>query len=453
MKSRILLVDDDLAFNGLLGAALEEEGYEVVQVYNLAQAKKQISEEIFDCLILDVRLPDGSGLEILPEASANTPVIVVSAHGDINTAIEAVRNGAFNFLEKPFDLTHALLEVKRAIEFSEVSRERDNLAEMVVAEPPVEILGNSKSVIRMKETIEMIAPKKVTVLLEGESGTGKEVVARTIHQKSGRKKFVPINCGAIPENLFESELFGYEKGAFTGAMNSKPGLIEESHRGTLFLDEISEMPLPMQVKLLRVIQEREIERIGATKSQKVDVRIIAATNRNLEEMIKQKTFREDLYYRLNVINIQIPSLRERKEDIPLLAKHLMRTISSEMERHVTDISEDAMAALSAYDWPGNIRELGNLIERALNLVDKQAAIGIEQLPRYITQSISRNDNQSGGRIVPIRMEGSLKEITQEIEKKAIKDALEEFRGNKLRAALKLDISRTSLYEKMKVYGL
>jgi transcriptional regulator with PAS, ATPase and Fis domain len=207
------------------------------------------------------------------------------------------------------------------------------------------------------------------------------------------------------------------------------------------------------VKLLRVIQEREIERIGATKSQKVDVRIIAATNRNLEEMIKLKTFREDLYYRLNVINIQIPSLRERKEDIPVLARHLMRSISSEMERHVTDISDDAMAALSAYDWPGNIRELGNLIERALNLVDKQAAIGIEQLPRYITQSVSRHDNQAGGRIVPIRMEGSLKEITQEIEKKAIKDALEEFKGNKLRAALKLDISRTSLYEKMKVYGL
>ncbi|ETA81801.1 sigma 54-interacting transcriptional regulator, partial [Youngiibacter fragilis] len=251
-----------------------------------------------------------------------------------------------------------------------------------------------------------------------------------------------------------SELFGYESGAFTGAKKGgKPGKFELADKSTIFLDEIGDLPLPMQVKLLRVIQEREIERIGATKSQKVDVRIIAATNRNLEEMIKLKTFREDLYYRLNVINIQIPSLRERKEDIPLLARHLMRTISSEMERHVTDISEDAMAALAAYEWPGNIRELGNLIERALNLVDKQASIGIDQLPRYITQNLVKHDNNSGVKVVPISMEGSLKEITQEIEKKAIKEALEEFNGNKLRAAIKLDISRTSLYEKMKAYGL
>jgi transcriptional regulator with PAS, ATPase and Fis domain len=318
------------------------------------------------------------------------------------------------------------------------------------------IVGESQLMKRAKDLAMKVSPSKSNVLILGESGTGKELFAHAIHNASPRSQYplIKVNCGSIPSELLESELFGYESGAFTGAKKGgKPGKFELADKSSIFLDEIGDLPLPMQVKLLRVIQEREIERIGATKSQKVDVRIIAATNRNLEEMIKQKTFREDLYYRLNVINIQIPSLRERKEDIPLLAKHLMRTISSEMERHVTDISEDAMAALSAYDWPGNIRELGNLIERALNLVDKQAAIGIEQLPRYITQSVSRNDNQSGGRIVPIRMEGSLKEITQEIEKKAIKDALEEFRGNKLRAALKLDISRTSLYEKMKVYGL
>lgn len=318
------------------------------------------------------------------------------------------------------------------------------------------IIGKSTLISKAKELAIKVSTSKSNVLILGESGTGKELFAHAIHNESNRSHYpiIRINCGSIPSDLLESELFGYEYGAFTGAKKGgKPGKFELADKSTIFLDEIGDLPLSMQVKILRVIQEREIERIGAVKSQKIDVRIIAATNRNLEEMIKQKTFREDLYYRLNVININIPSLQERKEDIPLLAKHLLKKISSEMERHVTDISDEAMLALSSYDWPGNIRELANLIERALNLVDKQATIQIEHLPRYITDEILTNTTFGNAKIVPIKIDGSLNDIYQYIERKAIKQALDEFKGNKLKAANKLDISRTSLYKKIKLYDL
>lgn len=318
------------------------------------------------------------------------------------------------------------------------------------------IVGESDSISKAKDMAIKVSTSRSNVLILGESGTGKELFAHAIHNASPRNQYplIKINCGSIPSELLESELFGYDTGAFTGAKKGgKPGKFELADKSTIFLDEIGDLPLPMQVKILRVIQEREIERIGSTKSQKVDVRIIAATNRNLEEMIKEKTFREDLYYRLNVININIPSLRERKSDIPLLALHLMKKISSEMERHVTEISKEAMLALSSYDWPGNIRELGNLIERALNLVDKQAMIGLEHLPRYVTQGIAAPSTVDLDKSIAVKISGTMKEIYEDIEKKAIKQALEDFKGNKYQAALKLDISRTSLYEKIKLYNL
>jgi len=318
------------------------------------------------------------------------------------------------------------------------------------------IVGESISIKRAKELARKVSSSKSNVLILGESGTGKELFAHAIHNGSDRSKYpiIKINCGSIPTELFESELFGYESGAFTGAKkNGKPGKFELANKSTIFLDEIGDLPLSMQVKLLRVIQEREIERVGAVKSQKIDVRIIAATNRNLEEMVKQNTFREDLYYRLNVINMKVPPLRERREDIPLLAIYLLKKISSEMERHVTDISDEAMQALSLYDWPGNIRELENLIERALNLVDKQAIIEISHLPLYITNQLLTVPPTNSIKTVPIKIDGTLKDMYKEIEKKAIKAALEEFNGNKLRVASKLNISRTSLYEKIKLYNL
>lgn len=318
------------------------------------------------------------------------------------------------------------------------------------------IVGESESISKAKDMAIKVSTSRSNVLILGESGTGKELFAHAIHNASPRNQYplIKINCGSIPSELLESELFGYDTGAFTGAKKGgKPGKFELADKSTIFLDEIGDLPLAMQVKILRVIQEREIERIGSTKSQKVDVRIIAATNRNLEEMIKEKTFREDLYYRLNVININIPSLRERKSDIPLLSLHLMKKISSEMERHVTEISKEAMLALSSYDWPGNIRELGNLIERALNLVDKQAMIGLEHLPRYVTQGIAVPSTSDLDNSIAVKISGTMKEIYEDIEKKAIKQALIDFKGNKYQAALKLDISRTSLYEKIKLYNL
>ena len=317
------------------------------------------------------------------------------------------------------------------------------------------IVGNSMAITNAKELAKKVADSKSNVLLLGESGTGKELFAHAIHNASSRGEYplIKVNCGAIPSELLESELFGYEQGAFTGAKKGgKPGKFELAHKSTIFLDEIGDLPLAMQVKILRVIQEREIERIGSTKSQKIDVRIIAATNRNLEEMVQQEKFREDLYYRLNVIAINIPPLRERKEDIPLLTKHLMKKLSSEMQRHVTEISPVAMEALCRYHWPGNIRELANLIERALNLVEKEAMIHLDHFPYYIRKGVEE-EKQLPLKELDISLDGDLKDLLERIEKKVIKDVLKEYKGNKLQTAQRLGISRTSLYEKINKYGL
>ncbi len=436
MNRRILLVDDDLAFNGLLAAALREEGYYVTQVYNLKQAEKSLFDEFFDCVILDVRLPDGSGLDLLPDAAQSAPIIVVSAHGDINTAIDAVRKGAFNFLEKPFDLTHALLEVKRSIEYSELSRERDDLAGMVGGDTLSEFVGKSPSVIRLKETISMIAPKKVTVLLEGESGTGKEIVARAIHQLSGRKRFVAINCGAIPENLFESELFGYEKGAFTGALHSRPGLIEESSRGTLFLDEVSEMPPALQVKLLRVLETSTNQRLGGNVSRRLDLRVIAATNRDLESYVIGGQFRSDLYYRLNVVKLRIAPLREKREDIPVLVEYFLPRLCQELGlRKPPALSAGLLDEMMGYDWPGNIRELRN------KLLSLLAVNG----DREILSSIGLENPENEKCIEKAFEEVSL----DEMEKRYISWLLKRHSGNKSETARILEISKSTLYEKIK----
>jgi DNA-binding NtrC family response regulator len=440
MTRRVLVVDDDLAFNGLLSAALEEEGYGLVQAYNLKQAEKSIVEEFFDCIILDVRLPDGSGLDLLAEATQIAPVIVVSAHGDINTAIEAVKKGAFNFLEKPFDLTHALLEVRRAIEYSELSKERDHLAEKVSGETLSEFVGRSVTVRKLKETISMIAPKKVTVLLEGESGTGKEVVARAIHELSKRQRFVAINCGAIPENLFESELFGYEKGAFTGAMSSKPGLIEESHRGTLFLDEISEMPQQMQVKLLRVLETSSTQRLGGNNSRRLDLRVIAASNRDLESAVSSGQFRNDLYYRLNVVKIKIASLREKREDIPLLIKYFLPILSRELGLKSTPtISDDLLREMTDYNWPGNVRELRNRLLSLLAMNSDSKTISATSL-----SDIKK----------PPREDAAFaEEPLDELERRYILWLLKRLKSNKSETARVLGISKSTLYDKLRRWGL
>ncbi|KAB3533810.1 AAA family ATPase [Alkaliphilus serpentinus] len=312
------------------------------------------------------------------------------------------------------------------------------------------IVGNSEKIRRAKELAQKVSSSKSNVLLLGESGTGKELFAHAIHNASSRGDLplVKINCGAIPSELLESELFGYEQGAFTGAKKGgKPGKFEMANKSTIFLDEIGDLPLNMQVKILRVIQEREVERIGGLKPSSIDVRIIAATNRDLSEMVRKKLFREDLYYRLNVVNIQIPPLRERKEDVSLLSNYLMRKLAKEMNCHVTAISPKAMEALVRYNWPGNIRELANIIERAINFIDKEASILLDHLPFYIRKELSNDDADN-----PYQL-GSLKEIIEEVEKNSIIKALKETDNNKYKAAKILQISRTSLYEKMKRYSL
>jgi transcriptional regulator with PAS, ATPase and Fis domain len=310
------------------------------------------------------------------------------------------------------------------------------------------IIGNSSSIEKAKEMAVKVSMSKSSILLLGESGTGKELFAHSIHNSSPRNNYplIKVNCASIPSELLESELFGYEAGAFTGASkNGKPGKFELADNSTIFLDEIGDLPLSMQAKLLRALQEREIERIGGTKSKKLDVRIIAATNKNLEDMVKQKLFREDLYYRLNVIRITIPSLRDRRTDIPLLAHYLLKKLSKDMDRFVTDISDDAMKLLIAFDWPGNIRELENTIERAINLVNKEAIINVNHLPYYLRE---QNSDVSG----LIHGEG-LRDLVAQLEIKEIKNALEVCDQNKQQAAKYLGISRTNLYEKMSKYGL
>lgn len=309
------------------------------------------------------------------------------------------------------------------------------------------IIGTSQELQRAVNLAKRVASTKSNVLLLGESGTGKGLFASAIHNASPRSEYplIKVNCAAIPSELLESELFGYESGAFTGAKKGgKPGKFELAHKSSIFLDEIGDLPLNMQAKLLKVLQEKEIERVGGIKSQKVDMRIIAATNRNLEEMVKEKTFREDLYYRLNVINIRIPSLRERKEDIPKLADYLIRKTAKEMDRFVTEISPAAMRCLTEYHWPGNIRELENVIERAFNLVDKEASITLKQLPTYL---IAEQEGEA------VYTETSLKEVVEAVERKTIARCLKETLGNKYQAARLLGISRTSLYEKMEKYNI
>ena len=316
------------------------------------------------------------------------------------------------------------------------------------------IIGSSMKLTEAKALAKKVAGTKSNILLLGESGTGKELFAHAIHNESPRSEYpiIKINCGAIPSELLESELFGYEEGAFTGAKKGgKPGKFELANKSTIFLDEIGDLPFNMQVKILRVIQEREIERIGGVKSHKVDVRIIAATNKNLEEMVIQKLFREDLYYRLNVISIRIPPLRERIGDIPLITHHLIKKLSTEMNLHVTEVSNSAIEALSKYNWPGNIRELANVLERALNLIEKEATVMLEHLPYHI-----RKEVQEDGSVNPLtghKLKGSLKDIFEDVEKKAIEQYLLQTNGNKVQTAKLLGVSRTNLYEKIKRYNL
>jgi DNA-binding NtrC family response regulator len=451
----LLVVEDRGSMAEMLQETLEAEGYKVISARDGVEGIRRLKEGKIDLVLSDLKLPGTDGIEILKasrEENHLIPVIIMTAYGSVETAVAAMKAGAFDFITKPFDTDHLLLLIKRALETRQLMKENILLKEEFAAKFGMpRIIGKSENIINVAQIVQRVAPTKTTVLLIGESGTGKELFARAIHNLSGRKHFpfVPINCAAIPRDLLESELFGHEKGSFTGAEARKLGKFELADKGTVFLDEIGDMDLTIQSKLLRAIEEGEIERVGAVRSVKVDVRIVAASNKDLEKAVEEKKFREDLYYRLNVFPIRIPPLRERREDIPLLVDHFINKYCMEMATTGKNISKEALETLIHYRWKGNIRELENAIERAVILCDGD----------MITNEHVVIDKQYGLRSAeePPSGEGPLETVAREALRRAetqrISSALKETKGNKTRAAELLRVSYKTLLTKIKDYGI
>ncbi len=449
---KILIVDDEEGMRHMLSIILKKEGYETTSVSNGNEALTAAEKDDYDFILCDIRMPGMDGLTLLQELKkrgCNSTIIMMSAYGTMDTAIEAMKIGAYDYISKPFKSDEIILTIKKAEERERLRKENIFLKKEVEGRYKFSnIIAKSKNMLEIFETISKIASYKSTVLIIGESGTGKELIAKAIHYNSPRKNkaFIPINCGAIPENLLESELFGHVRGAFTDAIFTKKGLFEEADGGTIFLDEVSDLPLSLQVKLLRVLQEDEIRRVGDTKPIKVDVRIIAASARDLVGEVKMGRFREDLFYRLNVLNIHLPPLRERKEDIPLLVNHFIEKFNKKIGRNIKGITSDAMKMLMDYEWKGNVRELENVIERAVILADGEC-ISTEHLPEGIIKAVTEP-------VVSITEgEFSIKKASSALEKELIKRALKYTGGNRTKAARLLEISHKALLYKMQEYGI
>jgi len=448
----VLVVDDERSMQEFLEIFLRSEGYEAVAVGDLAAARAQLEHDDFDLVITDLQMPGGSGLELLREVGATgaeTVVIVMTAFASAETAIAAMKEGAYDYITKPFRVDAIRIIVEKAIEKKSLSSENRRLRKELRSRiRERHLIGTSAAMQRVVDLIAQVATTKANVLISGESGTGKEIAARAIHDGGERREspFVAVNCGAIPENLLESELFGHVKGAFTGAVSSKPGLFETAGSGTVFLDEIGELSLPLQVKLLRVIQERTFRRVGGTSDIRFDARVVAATNRRLEDEVAAGRFREDLYYRLNVIEVVLPPLRERREDIPLLLAHFVAKYGSELGREVQRVADAALDKLVAYDYPGNVRELENVIERAVAL-SRGGEIDVSVLPPTVVRARAAS---------PARMpaEGmSLEAVLADFERGLLLEALEQCGGVKKRAAARLGISFRSFRYRLEKLGL
>ena len=475
-QTRILVADDELNLRRVLVALLRRDGHEVVQATDGAEAMEMLGQDI-DVVITDLRMPKVDGMEVLRAATKSyphVPVIMITAYGSVGQAVEAIKAGAFDYIEKPFEQEQIRAIVDKAVKQAIANQEapRANLyplgPDAPIGKGRYGLVGDSPEMHAIFEVIAKVADTPSTVLITGESGTGKELVAKALHENSSRRgePFIKINCAAIPKTLMESELFGYEKGAFTGATSSKPGRFELADSGTLFLDEIGEIPVEMQVKLLRAIQESEFERVGGLKTIKVDVRLITATNRDLEHEIQRGNFREDLYYRLNVVPLQIPPLRRRKGDIPPLVRHVIKKFNERLRKNVTGISDDALDALGAHPWPGNIRELENVLERTI-LFCKGEVIQRVDLPEELAVAPAGSNGAATGDApdldapdaasAELSGDTSLKDIvraeTSRVERELIVKALEETGGNVTQAAKLLKISRKSLQMKMKEFGL
>jgi len=447
----ILVIEDKESMAEMLKDTLESEGYKVITARDGNEGIKHIKESRIDLVLTDLKLPEKDGIEVLKttkEENQLIPVIVMTAHGSIEIAVTAMKEGAFDFITKPFDTDHLLMLIKRSLETQRLLTENILLKEEFSSKLGIpRIIGKSENIINVAQMVQKVAPTKTTALLLGGSGTGKELFARAIHNLSQRQQypFVPINCAAIPKDLLESELFGHEKGSFTGADSKKLGKFELADKGTIFLDEIGDMDLTLQSKLLRTIEEGEIERVGGVKTIKVDVRIVAASNKNLEKAVEDRTFREDLYYRLNVFPIKIPPLRERKEDIPLLVEYFIKKYCLEIKTSLKTISKEALDILMSYNWKGNVRELENTIERAIILCDGEMIA-----PEHIV--LTQRPDSTG-----LSTEGSLEEVAKKAlriaETQRILNALRETKGNKSRAAEILRVSYKTLLTKIKEYGI
>jgi two-component system response regulator PilR (NtrC family) len=452
MSERILVVDDEQIIRESLSFVLRKEGFKVEEAANGKEALERQEKNPFDIVITDIEMPEMRGMELLEQITRRTPqtfVIIITAFGSLETAVQALRKGAYDYILKPIEFDDLLYRVRKLINHRTLSLENSLLRQELNRNYDFDrIIGQSHAMKSVFEIIKRVARSDGTVLITGKSGTGKELVARAIHYNSNRsaKRFVTVNCGAIVETLFESELFGHKKGSFTGATSDKDGLFKVADGGTVFLDEVSEIPLHLQVKLLRAIEQKEITPVGMTDPFHVNVRIIAATNRDLRKEIEAGKFREDLFYRLNVVEIHLPSLSERPDDIPILANHFLEEYRKQMGKPIKGISNEAMAALMRYQWKGEIRELENVIERAVIFCDKDF-IGLEHLPEYI--------RPVNGEVVVSFAGGtrSLRDAVKQFERSYIVRMLEEHERDKERTAKALGVSLSSLYRKMDELGI
>ncbi len=460
MPTRILVVDDEANLRKVLAATLKREGYDVAQASDGQAAIELFDEGGFDVVVSDLVMPRAGGFEVLKhvlEKAPEVPVILITAHGTVDSAVSAIKAGAFDYVTKPFEQDELKQVIAKAARTRDLGRQ--NVVPPALDEKgPARIIGQSPALVEVYRIIEKVADTPSTVLITGESGTGKELVAHALHHGSSRrgKPLIKINCAAIPKDLMESELFGYERGAFTGAVTSKPGRFELADGGTLFLDEIGEIPIEMQVKLLRALQESEFERVGGVKTLKVDVRLVAATNRDLQKEIAAGRFREDLFYRLAVVPISLPPLRDRKGDIPLLADFFREKYNRRLNKKIEALEPAALEALAAHGWPGNIRELENMLERTVLFADGPT-IRLADLPEAVRRGAAAPAAGAAPAALPADGDASMKDIVKEaaaaLEKDLITRALEETGGNVTQAAKKLKISRKSLQNKMKEFGL
>jgi two-component system response regulator AtoC len=451
---RILVIDDDKDIRFNLSSILKDEGYDVLAVEDGREALKTVQNNSPNLVLLDIRLPSMNGMEILEKLKRidkDLLIIMLTAYVEVKDAVKAMKLGAFDYVTKPFDNEELILIIKKALQTQYLSREVAELRKKLGEKKPIEeIMGESPQIKQVLKQVEIIAPTNMTVIIQGESGTGKELIAQLIHQKSLHKDkpFVAIDCGAIPETLVESELFGYEKGAFTGAEERREGKFEQANSGTLLLDEITNLTDGIQMKLLRVLQERRLQHLGGKKDISIDVRIIVTSNVNLSEQVRKGRFRDDLYHRLNEFQIELPRLAERKEDIPILAKYFLEEANSGFNKEIRGFSPEVMKFFLKFSWPGNVRELKNVARRAVLLAESDT-IEFGNLSLNQTMSASEAINP----MKPLDKGVSFEEITQEFQKDLIKRALDATGGNKIKAAKTLKIDRKTLYRKMKGLGL